>query len=160
MNYKTTPMKKAKLIFPFLLLMLFNFTALAQPPMKGDIDPQKREQIENMKIAFITKKVNLTSAEAQAFWPVYNEFHNKLDELRKSKRQIFREGKEDVSNMTDAEVEALMQQHFDFRMKELELQKEYHGKFKSVLPVKKVAALYSAEEEFKRELIKKIRDRK
>lgn len=153
-------MKTAKLIFPFALLLLINSIVLAQPPMKGDIDPQKREHIENMKIAFITKKVNLTSTEAQAFWPVYNEFHNKLDELRKSKRQIFREGKEDVGNMTDDEVEALMQQHFDFRLKELELQKEYHAKFKSVLPVKKVAALYGAEEEFKRELIKKIRDRK
>lgn len=145
-------MKTLKLISLFAFFLFCDYEVFAQPP-----EPGKREQIENMKIAFITKKVNLNSLEAQSFWPVYNEFHNKLDELRKSKRQIFGPVKKNMDNLNDKEIEEILQQHFDFKLKELELQKEFHTKFKSVLPVKKVAALYAAEEEFKRELLRKIK---
>ena len=45
------------------------------------------------------------------------------------------------------------------RQKELDLQKEYNEKFKAVLPIKKVAKLYAAEEQFKVVLINKLKDR-
>ena len=43
--------------------------------------------------------------------------------------------------------------------KELDLQKEYNSKFKAVLPIKKVAKLYVAEEQFKMELLNKLKDK-
>ena len=46
-----------------------------------------------------------------------------------------------------------------FRQKELDLQKEYNTKFKSVLPIKKVSKLYATEEQFKRVLHDKLKDK-
>jgi hypothetical protein len=43
------------------------------------------------------------------------------------------------------------------KQREYELYKEYFEKFKKVLPIKKVALLRRAEEEFKKELIKNIK---
>jgi len=42
----------------------------------------------------------------------------------------------------------------------LDLDKKYHAKFKEVLPVKKVAKLYRAEEKWKRVLLNKIKNKK
>ena len=40
---------------------------------------QKRKKIEIQKIAFITKALDLSSEEAQVFWPVYNNFSDESD---------------------------------------------------------------------------------
>lgn len=52
-----------------------------QPP----IDERRREKIEMFKVQFITEKLNLTKAEAELFWPVYNEAKKNIDELVKSR---------------------------------------------------------------------------
>ncbi len=44
--------------------------------------------------------------------------------------------------------------------KEIELQKEYYSKYTKVLPIKKVALLYQSEHQFKKELLKRIKDKK
>jgi hypothetical protein len=38
--------------------------------------------------------------------------------------------------------------------------KKYHNQFKQVLPIKKVAMLYRAEDDFKKELLEKIKERR
>ena len=43
----------------------------------------KRDKIEELRVSFITQNVNLTSQESQQFWPLYNEFNDKLDNLKK-----------------------------------------------------------------------------
>jgi hypothetical protein len=37
---------------------------------------QRQEKIQALKIAFITQKLKLTPAEAEKFWPVYNQYNN------------------------------------------------------------------------------------
>ena len=36
------------------------------------------QRIEAIKVAFITKKLDLTTEEAQKFWPVYNNYQKEL----------------------------------------------------------------------------------
>ena len=69
-----------------------------------------------------------------------------------------REAKKNQEEMTDKEMEQAMDNDFAFRQKELDLQTEYNSKFKAVLPIKKVAKLYQAEEQFKRVLIDKLKE--
>lgn len=134
------------------ILLIISITAIAQP------DKDKEEKIEAMKIAFITKKLDLTPQEAQVFWPVYNEYTGKLDDLRKKRHKEMRSARDNSDELSDKELEALVDGEMAFRQKELDIQKEYHTKFKSVLPIKKVAKLYMAEEQFKRELLKMMKD--
>src|SRR5882762_10293643 len=59
---------KRKLFTVFIVPNRLTLPALAQRerPREG--------LIETMKIAFITKRLNLTPEEAQRFWPIYNTY--------------------------------------------------------------------------------------
>jgi len=153
-----------------ILLMTISLGAFAQQtplaPPASPVAPTpptapeapRKEKVESMRIAFITQKLDLTPEEAQRFWPVYNEFQKKRNELRKGKR----DGKgmrENIDSLSDKQVEALVDAEMMARQKTLELEKEYHAKFKSVLPIKKVAKLYRAEEQFTHRLLNEISER-
>ena len=73
-------MKKILFLFSFIATV---FVAQAQeqpldgrnmqPPPPRQMTKEQRERLELFSIQFITKKLNLTPAEAEKFWPVYNE---------------------------------------------------------------------------------------
>ena len=139
-----------------LVFLLSGLWALAQDHLGPPPNKEARERMKAHKIAYITEKLDLTPEEAQVFWPVYNELETKLHEIREANRP---DKKKDPESMTDAEVEEMVIQRFEFKQKELNLEKEYHEKYKQVLPTKKVAALYKAEQSFRRELLKKLREK-
>jgi Spy/CpxP family protein refolding chaperone len=120
----------------------------------------KSDKVEAMKVGFITNRLELTAKEAQVFWPLYNEYNSKMEKLRKTKRSDFEELKNKSENLSDKELEAFINEVFASKQKELDLQKEYYEKYAKVLPVKKVAMLYQAENQFKRELLRKIKEKK
>jgi hypothetical protein len=136
----------------FTLILLCSLSSWAQE--------SKSDKVEALKIAFLTNKLELTSKEAQAFWPLYNEYNTKMEKLRKSKKSDFDELKNKGENLSEKELEIFMNEIFATRQKELDLQKEYFEKYSKVLPMKKVALLYQAENQFKRELLRKIKEKK
>ncbi len=146
-----------KTILTICISMLATVIMLAQP---GSRMQEKKEQIEAMKIGFITKQLDLTSDEAKNFWPVYNQYQKDLDDLRKRRRGDRRDAKEDFSSMNDKEVEKVVDDEIVFKQNELDIMKRYHSQFKQVLPIKKVAMLYRSEEDFKRELLQKLKERR
>ena len=136
----------------FTLILLTSFSIFSQE--------SKADKVEAMKVGFITNKLELTAKEAQTFWPLYNEYNSKLEKLRKTKKSDFDDLKNKSENITDKELEAFINEVFASKQKELDLQKEYYEKYAKVLPVKKVAMLYQAENQFKRELLRKIKEKK
>lgn len=151
-------MKKNKRFLITLFFTLFIYGGISFAQETGNMK-NKRENIEAMKVAFITQKLDLTAEEAQQFWPVYNQYSEKTKELRKKRRQDSREARQNFDELSDKEIEQVISNDMACRQKELDLQKEYHEKFKAVLPIKKVAKLYAAEEQFKVVLINKLKDR-
>jgi hypothetical protein len=61
--------------------------------------------------------------------------------------------------MTDQEAAQLVDAELQLKAKEVELNKTYFEKFKQVLPIKKVLKLMHAEEAFKKELLKQLKDK-
>ena len=156
MSFKNKNMKRIILIASTLFVV--SQIGFAQPNQanKGD----RKEKIEAMKVAYITDKLDLTPKEAQQFWPVFNEFDDKLKDLRQGRKKDTKDGMDNLDQLSDKEVETLIDSEIGYRQRELDLMKEYHAKFKAVLPARKVAKLYRAQEDFKRELLKKIQERK
>ena len=138
---------------------ILSFSMIAQPKGPNARQQEKKENIEAMKIAFLTKKLDLTPEEAQKFWPIYNQYTAKLQELRKKRRQDGRDAKQNLDDLSDKEIEQMIDNDLATRQKEIDVQKEYNLKFKEVLPIKKVAKLYAAEEQFKMVLLDKLKDR-
>jgi hypothetical protein len=130
--------------------VLVAFAVVAQPAAS------KRDKIDALRVSFINQKVNFTSQETQLFWPLYDEYNDKLENARKSFRQQYIKNT-DFTALTDKEAEAYINAELALKQREYELYKEYFEKFKKVLPIKKVALIRRAEEEFKKELIKNIK---
>jgi hypothetical protein len=119
-----------------------------------------RERVEAMKIGFITDRLNLTSEEAKVFWPVYNQYSDELEKLRKGRRDNIINARDNFDEMSDAELEKAVDSELAFRQNEVDIIKKYHPQFKKVLPIKKVAKLYKAEEDFKRKLLDILQERR
>ncbi len=138
-----------KYIYIFIILF-FAFFSNAQTNAK-------RDKIDELRVSFITNKVNLTSLEAQQFWPLYNELNDKLEVLKKTYRINYIKNF-NAELLTDKEAEALLTAEFILKQKEIDLNKEYYEKYKKILPVKKIALIKMAENDFKKELIKNIKN--
>ncbi|MFW5962930.1 MAG: hypothetical protein ACOCRW_00915 [Bacteroidota bacterium] len=135
--------------------MLLSISAAGQEDKNQSI----REQIQTEKIAFFTEKIGLTMQEAEKFWPVYNEYwdkKNKIDEEREKSMNAYLNNPEIFSRK---EIEELVDNYVDYRMQKAELLKEYHKKFKEVLPVEKVVRVYVADYDFKAYLLNKIKNK-
>jgi len=123
---------------------------------KGPDKEKKKERIETQKVSFITKYLDLTTAEAEKFWPVYNEFIAKKEELiKKHKDEIINKN---IDDMTDKEAETLVNQQIIQAQELLDLKKTYLMKYKEVLPIKKLAKLSDAEREFKKYLLDQLKE--
>ena len=119
-----------------------------------------KERVDAMKIGFLTERLNLTSEEAKTFWPVYNMYSDELEKLRKGRRENIINAKENLDDLSDAELEKNVDNEIIFRQNELEIIKKYHPQFKKILPIRKVAKLYKSEDDFKRRLLEMIQGRK
>lgn len=133
------------------LIFLLPTTLLAQKP--------RNEEIESLKIAFFTQKLTLSPEEAKIFWPIYNDMQSEQNALRKERMQkmISYRKTTEIDNLTDAQVQSLITSEFDFKQRDLNLDKKYYSRLKSKLPIKVVGKFYRAQEGFKRELLNKFR---
>jgi len=57
------------------------------PPPPRPMTKEQRERLEFFRIQFITKKLDLTPAEAEKFWPVYNEQKEASRNLMQAKKE-------------------------------------------------------------------------
>lgn len=119
----------------------------------------KKDRVEAYKIAFITEKLNLTPKEAAAFWPLYNEYSDKMVIARNKEYARVQAFNHD-NNITDAEAETFIREHLAFKEDQSELTKHYLAEFKKILPLSKVAKLITLEQEFKMQLLQHYKDKK
>ena len=120
-----------------LLLLMFSGTfslANAQGNRGG-----RSEKVDALKIAFLTQKLQLTSAEAEKFWPVYNKYEDEIQSVRKDNK---------TGDMLEGE------------QKLLDIRKKYNGSFEKILGPQKVSTLYKSEKEFRTILIKRLKERR
>jgi|688.fasta_scaffold85023_4 hypothetical protein len=145
--------KKTKMKKYIIMIMVLLISTISQAQKPG------KERIEAMKIGFITKRLSLTAEEAQRFWPVYNRFVDEQEKLRKSTKANLIEELADPSALSNAEAEKALQEMLQFKSNEAELIRKYTNEFKKVISVQKVVMLFKAELEFKRELLKQLKER-
>lgn len=134
-----------------LIILFVLFTTLSYAQRGG------REKIKSLKVAFITDRLELTSKEAQQFWPVYNKFEEKREAQRRKERIEIRDKMLEVSTLSETEATNLLDKLIRFKEDAEKLDALYVKEIKMVLSAKKTLLLLSSEEEFKRELLKRYR---
>jgi hypothetical protein len=140
------------ILFIVLNALISTGSTLAQPQQ------QQKENMEAKHIGFITNQLQLTTEEAQAFWPVYNKYHAEVEALRKNHVTELLSAKVNFDSYTDDQVSKLIDDEMDYRQKELDILRKYNPEFKKVLPIKKVAKFYRAEQQFKINLIRDMQN--
>jgi hypothetical protein len=149
-------------IWSIVLFTLITSVSFAQDKIskpskeeKQKMHAEKREKIDSAKTAFITERLSLTPAQSEKFFPLYKEYNDKRKALRKDRGAL----KSQSGNLsaTDEQLKADMNTLLDLRQKEVDLDKEYFGKFQKVISIRQVAELYHSESLFTRELIKNYR---
>jgi hypothetical protein len=100
--------------------------------------------------------LSLTPEESQKFWPVFNEFKDKLKALKKESRKLMKKG---VDAMTDEELQNFLEADLALDEKEIALRREYLVKFKQVISIRKIVALRNAEREFMKKMLDRMKDR-
>ena len=117
------------------------------------------EKFQADKVAFLSQKMDLSVKEAEAFWPIYNEYSQAAGEVHKAVMEAV--GKiHKADELSDAEAAAAVDALLAAQKKENELMAQYTEKFKKVLPVKKVAAFFAAEDAFRKHLFRQFKDKK
>lgn len=124
-----------------MLMLVAGNSALAQT---------SRDKVEALRVEYINKRVDLTTVEAERFWPVYNEYNDKIKAIRRNLRQNYRKAPEQVS---EQEAEQLYTLFLQSKQAEADVHKQYNEKLKSIVGVKKMARLHLAEEEFRIKLM-------
>jgi len=144
-------MKKTALLLTAGLAWL---AAAAQPP-HAERNREWHEQIQARKAAYFAAKLELTTDEAQAFFPLYNEFWQKRDKLFMERHNILRKIQRD--KIDDKKAQQIAQRIVENELEGAALLREYNELFIKVLPPQKLLKYYAAEESFKMELINDLR---
>ena len=135
-----------------MIMFLCPILVLAQTP----ISKKKMEQIESQKIAFLTKELELTPKEAQQFWPIYNRYAKAKKENREVKYTNIKGI--DLQSMSEEDAKASLDAHHKAKEIEIAIDSEYFNHFTNIIGYKRAIDLLLAEEKFKKELLKRIRD--
>lgn len=140
-----------------LILMLGNLTMAlnAQEPKSRE---ERIEKFRSMKIAFFTERLELTPAEAETFWPAYNEHEKQMREISSFRHFRHKNIEERLASMTDQEAEEMVDEMMEARKKEVQLETAFHKDLKKILPPKKVMRFYITEIQFREYMLRKIRD--
>src|SRR4051794_23503124 len=115
---------KKKLLTVYIVLCWLALPGMAQVREQRP----KEGALEAMKIAFITKRLNLSPEEAQRFWPIYNQY---AGEVRQA-YIVYRDKPDEIGL-----DEAL-----------LNIRKKYSSEFTKALSPDKVNQFFRAEKDF------------
>ncbi len=112
-----------------------------------------REKVESQKVAFITQKLNLTTEEAQSFWPIYNELKNEMSALRETR-------KDSLKDMSEADAKLRIQSMFDMEEKNLDIKRKYADKMEAVIGARRTFRFLRLDREFRERMIREVKERK
>lgn len=140
--------------FLILAFLLIGSASYGQRPGRKAMNGR----IESQQVAFITKNLQLTPEEAKVFWPVYEEFKQKKQQLNKDYREKSGKRMQERETLTEKEYKELADNLIIQEQRQLDLKKEYHTRFLSVLPSSKVYKLYETERQFKRMLLDGLKE--
>jgi hypothetical protein len=144
-----------KTIFITVVFSIFILCAKAQ-----DVQHKERwEKYRSEKVSFLTDKLELSPAEAQKFWPIYNELEKTRGESQKMRRDLEIKVREAKSTLSKKEATQLTRDFAGSMEKEGALLVRYNEEFLKILSPEKVLRLYQAENEFRMYMIQKFRDR-
>ena len=143
-----------RIILGISLLLLSSLTLVAQ---------NNRSQIKALKTAFITNALELSPSEAEKFWPIYNQFDQNMHEFKAVKtQQIARTIRlaGGIEKLSESESERILKEFIDIDYNVANEKKKLHKNLTGIISSKKIIKLLRAEQNFNKELLKRLREKR
>lgn len=126
-----------------------------QGAMQGD-----GEKLTAFKIAFFTKNLDLTPAEAEKFWPLYNDFSARKSKLQADRLLLLRYAAQNEANMSESETASTADKLTQSFAEESAMVVSFNESLKKVLPPAKIIKLYQVENRYKQQLLRELNQRR
>jgi hypothetical protein len=146
-------MKKMSCLLSFAIVC-FMFLAIAVTPALSQEDPADnmqllREHLRTGKKLIIADAMKLTESEAEAFWPVYNDYQKGLIDLGDRTLKQIENYAKNYETMSEETAQKMVDDYIDMECDRVTLMQVFLPKFRSVLSEKKVARYFQVENKIK-----------
>ncbi len=141
----------------FFFVILLCLSAAAWSQGRGQL-----ERVKAFKTGYLTQELDLSPAEAEKFWPIYNEYEKKMFELRIEKRKADRERISAMGGpeaLSDEQARSFLDSLFENESEVLKSKRDLYRELGPVLSPTKLLRLYKAEADFNRRLLSEYKRR-
>jgi hypothetical protein len=139
--------KKHTVFLSVLLMAAIVLAAVPLPAQENAADNMQivLEKIRADKKLMIAENMQLSEAEAKAFWPVYERYQDELFLLRARTFKLLGDYADSYEKLTNNTAKKLLDEYMNIETLRLKLHQAYLPKFRKVLPDTKVARYYQLE---------------
>lgn len=141
-------MKRTFIITVILLLLsTISFAQSGNSSSTRQTRSQQEQEIQNLKIAYITDALKLTSAESEKFWPIYNEYWAKRREAARNRRELYHRLDHEPADA------AMLKKWTEIGFESARIVEKYANEFARLLTPERAIKVFTAEEGFKNVLL-------
>ena len=146
--------KKVTIIAIILMSLLGTGFASAQNQNKKK---DWEDKIKAEKIAYLTDAMDLSPAEAERFWPLYNKAEAETRQCWRLMMEAYRALEASIdAGKDDKEIGVLLDKFLDAQEASRGIERKYTTEYRKILSNDKIARLYISEENFRRQQIHKL----
>ena len=119
-----------------------------------------REKIDAYKKLYLTDKLKLDPGTETSFWTAYKTYEDSLYKLNRERRQDLRKIRTDNTSISDEEFPKMIDNYMNYENRKVELGGKLISELKEVMSFRKTFMLFRYEEDFRREMMEKLRKQK
>ena len=132
---------KKKLVVVAAVLMSMGLSA----QIDNEYLEMTREILKVEKKAAVAEAMQLSDAESQTFWTLYNEYQSALYLVQNKRVDIIRNFSSNYESISDEKADDLMLASMKYEQELQKLKGKYYKKFKKILPAGKAARFMQLE---------------
>ena len=116
-----------------------------------------REKIDAYKKLYLTDKLKLDPSTETAFWTAYKTYEDSLYKLNRERRQEFVKLRSNNVSISDEEFPKMIDNYMNHEKRKVEFRGKLISELKEVMSFRKTFMLFRYEEDFRREMMEKLR---
>lgn len=132
-----------KNLITLIIALVFTLGATAQTAQ--EYFEIERDALKMEKKAMIKRAIFLTSEESEVFWPFYDEYNEKLGEIRMELYQLIIDYTNNMNTLSGKDAETMWKRKLENDEKTLKLNKKYFRKLLNLLDGSKAVRYFQAE---------------
>jgi len=138
-------MKKQYVSIMALAIVTLCFMLSTNAQSNSDYLELSRDVLKVEKKAAIADVMDLSEAQSQPFWNLYNEYQGELYTVHNKRINGIKDFAKNYENMSDEKADELWMNFMGYQSDLLKLKKGYYKKFKKILPAGKAVRFFQAE---------------